>query len=625
MPRIGIITELKTTYEAALKASQFYDDCARVVKVYSYDEGISEAKQMALDGVRILITRAGYSVRLREANLSIPVIDIPFTSNSVMGTLSEAKRKYSEFAFIGDAAAIETARSLEGAIGPGMRYYEVHTVDDFAASAAKAKADGMEAAAGGFDETRYVAQLGMERFIVTSHTDDISASLREARKMLEQVDNEAHRNEQLRTLLDMLPDGLVMIDAKGCITHINQKGGHILGLPPDQAVGKRIPNYALENGVKAVLESKKTALYDLLELDTAKFSYTIQPVLLEGIVSGAIVLLQEVEYVRNVEQRIRTQLAQRGLVAVHSFDDILGENETIRQTIHRAKQFAVVDSTVLINGESGTGKEMFAQSIHNYSLRRDGPFVAVNCATLPPNLLESELFGYAEGAFTGAKKSGKMGLFELAHRGTIFLDEIGESDLRMQARLLRVLEERQIMRIGDDRIVPVDVRVIAATNRSLAGMVAEGAFREDFYYRLNVLSLRLPPLRERKDDLSLLIRCFTEKYMSRHGRGGLFITPDGMEALTCYDWPGNARELKNAIERLVITSDGSPVGRAEIAELLGLAAPQQRAVSGLLEENEQEAILRVLQSVGGNKSAAAAALGISRPTLYRKLRALEQS
>jgi transcriptional regulator with PAS, ATPase and Fis domain len=561
MPRIGIIAELNTTYEAALKASRFYDDCARVVKVFSYDEGISEARQMALDGVRILITRAGYSVRLREANLSIPVIDIPFTSSSIMGTLAEVKRKYKEFAFIGDATAIETVRSLEGAIGPGMRYYEVHTIDDFEVSAAKAKADGMEAAAGGFDETRYVSRFGMERFIVVSHADDIYAALREARKMLVQVDVEAHRNEQLRTLLDMLPDGLVMIDAKGRITHMNQKGGHILGLSPDQAVGKRIMNDALETGVRAVLESKKTALFDLLELDTVKCSYTIQPVLLEGTVSGAIVLLQEVEYVRNVEQRIRTQLAQRGLVAAHSFQDILGGNEAIRQTIHRAKQFAVVDSTVLINGESGTGKEMFAQSIHNYSLRRDGPFVAVNCATLPPNLLESELFGYADGAFTGAKKSGKMGLFELAHRGTIFLDEIGESDLRMQARLLRVLEERQIMRIGDDRIVPVDVRVIAATNRSLADMVAEGSFREDFYYRLNVLSLRLPPLRERKDDLPLLIRSFTEKFMHRHGRGGLVITPDGMEALTSYDWPGNARELKNAIERLVITSDGSPIGR----------------------------------------------------------------
>ena len=267
---------------------------------------------------------------------------------------------------------------------------------------------------------------------------------------------------------------------------------------------------------------------------------------------------------------------------------------------------------------------MFAQSIHNGSARRDGPFVAVNCATIPPNLLESELFGYAEGAFTGAKKSGKIGLFELAHRGTIFLDEIGESDVRMQARLLRVLEERQIMRVGDDRMIPVDVRVIAATNKDLAKLMAAGEFRQDFFYRLNVLTLTLPPLRERRDDLPLLIECFMRRYAQSYGRERVTVTPDGMRALMEYDWPGNARELKNAVERLIVTRAGQSVDRGGIAELLGF--PSAPAPAEPPEEQTEEdwtsRLRETLERTGGNKTEAARLLGVSRPTLYRRLRAL---
>ena len=218
-----------------------------------------------------------------------------------------------------------------------------------------------------------------------------------------------------------------------------------------------------------------------------------------------------------------------------------------KETIQTAKRYALVSSTVLITGESGTGKEIFAQSIHNFSMRHNEAFVAINCATIAPNLLESELFGYVEGAFTGARHGGKIGLFELAHNGTIFLDEIGETSLDIQARLLRVLEERQIMRVGDDQIIPINIRIIAATNKDLRKMVEAGKFRSDFYYRLNVLPLKLRPLRDRKEDLYELIESFKKKYADEHSRNLFQFTPAGMDVMMNYSWPGNARELKNVI------------------------------------------------------------------------------
>ena len=292
-----------------------------------------------------------------------------------------------------------------------------------------------------------------------------------------------------------------------------------------------------------------------------------------------------------------------------------------------AKRYAVANSSVLISGETGTGKEMFAQSIHNYSRRRGEAFVAVNCATIPANLLESELFGYVEGAFTGAKRGGKMGLFELAHKGTIFLDEIGETSLDMQARLLRVLEEHEIMRVGDDKVIPVDIRVIAASNRDLKKMVDEGSFRSDFYYRLDVLSLKLPPLRDCIENIETLIHNFTARYASENGRRPLEYAPEAMKLLVDYEWPGNVRELKNVVERLVVTCGDDCIDAGRVMDALHITAPLPVKTApsgeGTLDEAEMRLIKRTLAECGGNKTQTAKRLGISRPTLHRKLRIME--
>ena len=266
---------------------------------------------------------------------------------------------------------------------------------------------------------------------------------------------------------------------------------------------------------------------------------------------------------------------------------------------------------------------MFAQSIHNYSPRANGPFVAVNCATLPTSLLESELFGYSEGAFTGAKRGGKLGLFELAHNGTLFLDEIGEIDLSIQARLLRVIEEKRVMRLGDDKIIPVNVRIIAATNKNLSHMVREGEFRKDLFFRLNILTLFLPPVRERKGDLQLLLEYFLETYSEKMGRNRPALSNEAVDLLQSYDWPGNVREVSNIAERLTVISNNAIIESQQVRELMQESfdsMPLQRADCVQRHQDaEWEKIQSALSQSKGNKSAAAALLGISRPTLYRKI------
>jgi len=296
-------------------------------------------------------------------------------------------------------------------------------------------------------------------------------------------------------------------------------------------------------------------------------------------------------------------------------------------TINKAIKYAKLDSTtVLILGETGTGKELFAHSIHNESPRAKGPFVAINCAALPENLLESELFGYAEGAFTGARRGGKIGLFEMAHMGTIFLDEIGDMPLNLQSRLLRVIQEKEVMRIGDDRVIPVDVRIIASTNRNLEEDIEKGNFRRDLFYRLNVLKLIIPSLKERKEDIIPLVDLFVEKYSARLGKKITGISHEAQALLMNLDYPGNVRELRGIIERAAAFAEGGYIEEADLG-ISNQAAKQSDAISRdifkgnfTLKEIEIMAIKETLAKTQNNISEAARLLGVDRTTIWRKIK-----
>ena len=322
-------------------------------------------------------------------------------------------------------------------------------------------------------------------------------------------------------------------------------------------------------------------------------------------------------------------------MAKNKFENIIGESNIIMETKRKAFTYASVDSTVLIKGDTGTGKELFAQSIHNSSKRKLHPFVAVNCAVLPESLLESELFGYVRGAFTGAKSEGKAGIFELAHKGTIFLDEIGEMPVGIQPRLLRVIQEKEIVRIGGEKVIPVDVRILAATNRNLYDDVKSGKFRADLYYRLSVLVLPLPPLRERQGDIRILASHFLRFYAKKYSLTIDGIDEEAFEVLEKMDFPGNVRELSNLIERSIVLSKSDHIGKKELLDALdeeekNNSSPVLRD-PGLLRENkftipcqeQKRLILEALMKSGGNKAEAARLLGIGRTSLWRKIKQLQ--
>ncbi len=304
--------------------------------------------------------------------------------------------------------------------------------------------------------------------------------------------------------------------------------------------------------------------------------------------------------------------------AVYNFSDIITKSSSMERVIEQAKAAAKRDSTILIEGESGTGKELFAQSIHNYSKRANGPFVAINCGAIPPELVGSELFGYDEGAFTGAVRHGKKGKFELAAWGTLFLDEIGDMPLAQQTALLRVLETKTVTRIGGHKQIPVDVRIICATNKDLKKEVLKGNFREDLFYRLNVINLRIPPLRERKEDIIELVEAFIKELGSKDFDRSLFYEKQ-LVRLIQYDWPGNVRELRNVIERMICLPeyDINKAIKAEEAPLESLGSLNE---TYNLEQDESYQIMKYLKQCGGNKSEVARLMGISRKTLYKKLR-----
>ena len=323
-----------------------------------------------------------------------------------------------------------------------------------------------------------------------------------------------------------------------------------------------------------------------------------------------------VEHQRLIEENI--SLHQK-LEERYRFENIIAKSPKMQQVIEVIKVVAKSNATVLIAGDSGTGKELVARAIHSQSYRKDKPFVAVSCAALPESLLESELFGHEKGAFTGAHAL-RRGKFEVANRGTLFLDEIGEMSANIQVHLLRVLEEKEFTRVGGNELIKVDVRVISATNRDMKEAVASGQFREDLYYRLNVVTIELPPLRERKEDIPLLAQHFLKKFAVENQKEITGFSPEANDFLLKYEWPGNVRELENAIERAVILAKNSYIEVADLPQeslTLAHSAPSGKS----LAEAEKNHILNVLNRTGGNYSEAARILGISRVTLYNKIRA----
>lgn len=423
------------------------------------------------------------------------------------------------------------------------------------------------------------------------------------------------------TIIDSIQAGILTADLDGNLKVVNKYVANMFGYTQEEM--KKIKIWNLFEGwekVKHVILSKNNFADEDVFINSRKnklrFNLSAYPVVdKKGNIRDIVFVFKEVKKVRKLANKIM------GRQAIYTFDKIIGKNEDFLKTVEFAKKVSDSKSTILIMGESGTGKEVFAQAIHNYSNRSEEPFIAMNCGAIPKNLIESELFGYEEGAFTGAKRGGHPGKFEIADGGTIFLDEIGEMPLDMQTRLLRVIEEGTVRRIGGTEEIIVDIRIIAATNKDLEKEVKKGNFRKDLFYRLNVLPLRLPPLRNRKEDIPLLIDYFMNRISKKLNKKMVEIPENYMNYLLEYQWPGNIRELENFIE-LIINTEYIPTGlhknNAQINKDELDLKPKQECYK--LEHVEKEHIIKVLKMCEGNMTLSAKNLGIGRNTLYRKVK-----
>ncbi|MGI6284371.1 sigma 54-interacting transcriptional regulator [Neomoorella humiferrea] len=369
-----------------------------------------------------------------------------------------------------------------------------------------------------------------------------------SKKLAQSLKDNQELNQLLATVLDKVHDGVLTIDAGGRTLLYNRAAEKFFKLSAKQILGKRLQDLIPQINAERPLQQGKS------EENVPEF-YGEQKILVNRILlmnennqpRGVVVTFSELGTVEKIERRLKNNPITTGYIAKYTFNDIQGQSPALLNCLEKAKYLAVTDLTILITGPTGSGKELLAHAIHNASPRCNKPFVAVNCAALPKDLLESELFGYEEGAFTGARRGGKAGLFEQANGGSIFLDEIGDLPFGLQAKLLRVLEEKEVMRVGAERVIPLDVRVIAATNQDLKRLVEQGVFRGDLYYRLNTFNLKLPSLQERREDIFPLITYFLKRWNLEPYN---FFTPRALEALLAYSWPGNIRELRNVIDYL---------------------------------------------------------------------------
>ncbi len=444
-------------------------------------------------------------------------------------------------------------------------------------------------------------------------------------------------------IFDSTENGIVITDPNGCILYLNNSYCQLLEVDPDTQVGRHCTEVIDNTRMHIVGRTGKPELNQIQNLQGVNILVDRIPVKRYGRVIAVFgrVLFNDLNKVTRLARTVEAldepfgrcghQHAPRDLRAARfTFDSIVGRSELMAKIRTQACLASANAFPVLISGESGTGKELFAHAIHNHSPRKHHPFVKINCAAIPENLLESELFGYDPGAFTGAVPRGKPGKFELAHRGTIFLDEIGDMPASMQPKLLRVLEEKVIERVGGNRVIPLDFRVIAATNQDIKQLMGEGRFRSDLYYRLNVIPLHLPPLRDRTGDISLLAEHLLIKTAAQTGRQVPLLSSKALELLENYTWPGNVRELANALERAFIQFHGGRIRECDlpgaVTALKSRSTPRPQNhydlqnLYDLQKRTEQEAIQAALESCNFNKSKAARRLGIHRTLLYKKIR-----
>ena len=556
---------------------------------------------------------------------SVIVLEIPMTGYDILKAIKRVNKRFGQckIALIATENVIYGFEEQINDVASDIKTYKISFDSNIKKVIQQAFAEGAQAVIGGNEVISLVEEEGLNGVRIETNLQSIRQVIDEAWNIHATRLEEQTRAQRLLALIENIEEGIIVCDKDSKVTICNSFVQSLIGRTADSIVGKKLSEIDKNFDSPPFNELRTKENVFFMSLCGTKVVVTRIPLIVHDTFTSGTIIIQKVSLIEEIENRNRIASLNNGLIARHSFQSILGTSHAIEKTKELALSFSKVEANVLIMGETGTGKELFAQSIHNASSRKKNAFVAINCAALPESLLESELFGYVEGAFTGALRQGKAGMFELAHKGTIFLDEISEMSYALQGRLLRVLEERSIMRLGANKVIPIDVRIIAASNQDLEKLVSERKFRQDLFYRLDVLRLEVPPLRNRSTDIPCLMESFLARADKKNNVLNHAIDQSIYQYLKNAKWPGNIRQLKNLCERLSAIVEDSLITISALEKCFPINSIKEETQNQQDTNDEIKNITRALSICNGNKSKAAILLGIDRSTLYRKIQQIQ--
>lgn len=613
-----------------------YPDTHIEVLDTSVSEALQTARELEQRGEADVFVCAGATAAYLRKHLARPVLSMQVGGADLLRALGQAREHSSQVALLSYSSINHDLQAMNALFTVPVHQAAYTTLEEARQAVEQAARLGFRSIIGSSTVVELAEQAGLCGVLSLSE-DTVRKALEEALGILDSQRVEIAKRRHLNAVLQHIPTGVAAVDNQGLVQSLNPALAHLLELPASAALGRPLQQLCPELDLQQALFDGGGEENRVIRLGSHAVVSNLLPILENGERTGLVLTCQDITAVQRADQRIRATRRPGAFTARYRLEQLSGNSRSNREMLQMAKRFAASHSTVLITGESGTGKELLAQGIHNESPRQQGPFVGINCAAFPESLLESELFGYEEGAFSGSRKGGKPGLLEAAHRGTLFLDEIGDMPVSLQTRLLRVLQEREVLRLGGTEPISIDVRIIAATHQDLRAAMNDGDFRSDLYYRLNILRLQTTPLRERPEDIALICRGISQRLLVQGQPPGAAEIPAALlPYLTRYAWPGNVRELENVIERAMLSArellreqklDEHYLARVlpELCE--GSPLPQVRKKSPRdtdLHSVGKAAQLRhvqeTLESCQGNLDEAARRLGISRTTLWRRLR-----
>ncbi len=606
------------------------------VKLVASDSVVDEANLAVKNGAAIIVAR-GTQAYLLQKHTQIPVVEVVLNGQELALLITEAwkltGKKAPVIGIAGVKSMFSNVKPFAEIFNLTIREYFVETGEELEAAVERAWHDRVDIIIGGEIVIECAQKRGIPTLFLKSQLDSIKDAFRNAKRIAYAIELEKTNTAELRTILNYSFDGIIRLDNRGYVTVVNYMAEKILGISSDEMLGKPITDILKlpdENQIHQVLHEGKNLYSIIINNDNMALVANMANMTVDNISQGVILSFREFKKIEELEAEIRKKLYTKGYVAEHTFSHLVGRSQRMKELKAAGNTYAKYDLPVLLNGELGTGKSMFAECIHNASLRHNSPFMTVNCQGLPPAFLQKQLFGYVvENPYTNYTSRVVKGALELAHTGTLFLDHVAELDTYSQTNLLRMLQQGTFLRLESEKTYPVNVRIICATDVDLLRLVQEGRFNEELYYELSVLELQLPPLRQRTEDIEALL----DYYMAEYGnlyRKYIILTDAAREVITAYPWYGNAQQLKRFCEKLVIMADKKVLDIEIVNQSLAaftavwdenkFGANQATAKVVVFQNPESSLILQSLERHRGNRRLVAAELGISTTTLWRKIK-----